>query len=79
MVVLTNVGDVAVSIGSIGTTGDFAETNDCGSSLTPGAECKVSVTFTPEKEGARRGHLAFAHNGSGPQGIPLTGMGVPRS
>lgn len=44
---LTNTSSAPVSISSITTTGDFAQTNNCGSSVAAGASCLISVTFTP--------------------------------
>src|SRR5205807_8040797 len=63
---------------SIAVTGDFAQTNNCSSTLAPGASCTVSVTFTPRMTGTRSGTLTVsddASNGS-PQSTSLSGTGV---
>jgi len=47
---LSNLGPGNLNISSIAITGvnasEFAETNNCGSSLTPGASCTINITFT---------------------------------
>jgi hypothetical protein len=55
---------------------DFAETNDCGTSVAPGASCGISVTFTPRAIGLARGWLAISDDGGGsPQLVSLSGDG----
>src|SRR6266700_1364920 len=44
---LTNTGNGPLNISSISASGDFAQTNTCGTSVAAGAQCTVSVTFTP--------------------------------
>ena len=56
-VTLTNSGTGAMSIGSIGASGDYAATHDCGSSLAAASSCTISTTFTPTAAGARIGTL----------------------
>ena len=51
-VTLTNTGNATLLITSIATTGDFSQTNTCGTSVAAGANCVVNVTFTPTKKGA---------------------------
>jgi hypothetical protein len=76
-VTLTNGGSGALSISTIATTGDFAETNNCGASLAAGASCSVSVTFVPTATGTRTGSLSFTDNAAGsPQNVPLSGTGT---
>ena len=74
----TNTGTVTVSITSIavvGTnSGDFTETNTCGTSLAVGASCAISVTFTPTVIGPRAASLSVSDNASGsPQSLGLVG------
>ena len=69
------------SISSIALTGvnagDFAETHTCGSSLTPGASCNISVTFRPTVTGTRTAKLSITDNAAGsPQKVALSGSGV---
>ena len=75
-VTLTNTGNGALSITGISASGDFAETNTCGSSVAAGASCAISVTFTPTATGTRTGAVSIADNAAGsPQTISLTGTG----
>ncbi len=76
-VTLTNVGDFAINLSSIAATGDFSQTNNCGTSIAPAASCAVSVVFSPTVAGTRAGTLTFSDNASGsPQTVSLTGTGV---
>ena len=75
-VTLTNSGAAALNITSIAASGDFAETNTCGASVAAGANCTISVTFTPTAGGSRAGTLTITDNASGsPQTVSLTGAG----
>jgi hypothetical protein len=76
-VTLTSSGFAALTITSIGTTGDFAQTNNCPSSLAPGNSCSISVSFTPTALGSRSGSLVLADN-AGSQSVSLTGTGTGR-
>lgn len=74
---LSNIGNAALSISQIATTGDFAETNNCGASLAAGASCTVTVTFTPTAIGARSGTVTVTDDAStSPQTASLTGTGI---
>jgi hypothetical protein len=74
---LTNTGNGALSIISIATAGDFAQTNNCGSTVNAGASCTINVTFTPTATGTRSGTIRITDNASGsPQRLLLTGTGV---
>jgi hypothetical protein len=78
---LTNTGNAALSITSFAVTGtnasDFAQTNTCSNSLVAGANCTISVTFTPSASGARAAALSIADNASGsPQTVSLSGTGT---
>ena len=76
-VTLTNGGAAPLAIASIATSGDFAETNDCGSSLSIGKACTVDVTFAPTADGVRSGMLSFTDNASVvPQALILSGAGT---
>jgi hypothetical protein len=75
-VTLTNPGDLAVNITNITINGDFAQTNNCGTSLAAGANCAVNVTFTPTVRGARTGVLSLTSSSPGtPPVISLSGTG----
>jgi hypothetical protein len=59
-VTLSNPGTVtSLDTTSFHITGDFAQTNDCGSSLGPLSSCTLHVTFTPTVAGTRTGTLDF--------------------
>jgi hypothetical protein len=76
-VTLTNVGSATLNISSITASGDFSISNNtCGATVAAGANCAVSVTFTPTKKGARKGTLSFNDNAPGsPQTVALSGTG----
>ena len=74
---VTNSGSSAVSVSGVSTTGDFAQTNTCGSSIAAGTSCTVSVTFHPTAAGTRTGTLTLATSDpSGPTTVSLTGTGT---
>ncbi len=79
-VTLTNTGSGTLSITSIrisGTNaGDFAQSNNCGKSVAPGASCTISVTFAPTAIGIRRAAIAITDNAkNSPQQVNLSGSG----
>src|SRR5207302_6330224 len=73
---LTNSGTAVLNIASIAASGDFAQANNCGSSVAAGASCTISVTFNPTATGFRTGGVAITSDarGSVPV-ITLTGIG----
>jgi hypothetical protein len=74
---LSNSGNASLGIASITATGDFRETNTCGTSLAANASCIISVTFTPSAAGARTGTLSITDNApASPQSVSLAGSGV---
>jgi hypothetical protein len=74
-----NTGIAVVQIGRVQTSGDFAESNNCGTTLSPGASCTINVTFTPTTAGTRTGSVVITDDAAGsPQAIALTGN-VPSS
>jgi FG-GAP-like repeat/Abnormal spindle-like microcephaly-assoc'd, ASPM-SPD-2-Hydin len=76
-VTLTNAGAAPLAITSIAPSGDFEETNDCGSRISIGSACTVNVTFAPTAAGGRSGMLSFTDNGSVvPQALVLSGTGT---
>jgi hypothetical protein len=79
-VTVTNAGYSTTNIASISVMGtnasDFPETNTCGPTLAAGANCSVSVTFTPAAMGARSAAVNIVDDApSSPQTIALTGNG----
>jgi hypothetical protein len=78
---LTNVGASSLAIEKIAIIGagskNFHQTNDCGSSLAAGANCTISVTFTPSSGGAVSATLEVRYEGAGsPETVALSGTGV---
>jgi FG-GAP-like repeat/Cep192 domain 4 len=76
-VTLTNTGAASLTIMSLSTgTGDFAQTNNCPTSLSIGGSCTISVTFKPSAAVINVGSLMITDNAAGsPQSITLTGQG----
>jgi hypothetical protein len=55
---------------------DFGETHNCGTSLPPGANCTIDITFTPAIAGLRLGSLVVPDSVPGsPSRVALTGTG----
>jgi hypothetical protein len=76
-VTLTNQGNAPLLITGITTTGNFAQTNTCGSSVAAAGSCTISVTFTPTVVGTQVGTLTIADNAAGsPHGVILSGVGI---
>ena len=76
-VVITNTGTAAATITSITTTGDFSQTNNCGSSVGAAGSCTIMVTFAPTSTtNPRTGTLTIISSDSGsPHVVSLTGSG----
>jgi hypothetical protein len=76
-VTISNDGTSSVSVSSVSTTGDFAQTNTCGTSLAAGATCAVNITFSPTASGSRSGTLTVSTSDpNGPTNIGLSGNGT---
>ena len=76
-VTLRNTGNATLGITSIAPSGDFGQTNTCGTSVGAGANCTISVTFTPTATGTRTGAITITDSASGsPQTVSLTGSGA---
>ncbi len=76
-ITLTN-GDNPVTINSIAISGanagDFTQTNTCGTSLSAGAKCTITVTFMPTANGLRKASLTITDTAPGsPQVLNLSG------
>jgi uncharacterized protein (TIGR03437 family) len=80
-VTLSNSGSGVLNLASVAVIGananDFAQTNNCGTSVAAGASCALTVTFTPLWTGTRTASLSITTNASGsPHSVSLTGTGV---
>jgi hypothetical protein len=79
-ITLSNSGTASLSISGISTSGDFAESNNCGTSVANAASRSIQVIFTPAASGARAGSLTVQDNAAGsPQTVTLSGTGVGTS
>jgi hypothetical protein len=73
---LTNEQNTALNV-AIVTSGDFAETDTCGTSRAPSLSCTVSVTFAPTFPLTRTGSVTITDNAvNSPQTVTLSGVGV---
>ncbi len=73
---LTNDGNATLVISSIQISGDYAQTNNCPSSLGIGSSCQFQMTFTPTAGGVRNGTLSITDNAPGsPHTVSLSGSG----
>ncbi|MBZ5719889.1 MAG: choice-of-anchor D domain-containing protein [Acidobacteriia bacterium] len=76
-VTLTNNGTATLTISSIAASGDFGQTNNCGTSVGAGLSCTITVIFTPTTNGVRTGSISITDNAPGsPQMVPLNGRGT---
>ncbi len=79
-VTLTNNGTEPLIISKIVMSGDFSETDTCGTlpaTIAAGASCTLSISFTPSQVGKRSGGMTITDNaGTLQQSITLTGLGV---
>jgi hypothetical protein len=76
LVLLRNMGSSALSISSISATGDFAESDNCGTSVAASGGCTLSIVFTPTASGSRSGSVVIQDDAAGsPHTISLAGGG----
>ncbi len=76
-ITLTNAGSAPLSISSIASSGDFTQTNTCGSSVPGGsATCIIQVVFDPTSVGQETDQISITDNAGGTQGVTVLGNGV---
>lgn len=77
-VTLVNAGSAPLNISSITVSGQFSQTNNCGSVVPAGGgTCAIQVTFTPTQTGSVTDQVTITDDATGsPQTITLTGSGV---
>jgi hypothetical protein len=76
-VTLTNTGTTELKIKSMKASAEFAVTSTCGSAVAAGANCTISATFSPTKEGSVQGAISIIDSASSkPQVIELLGTGT---
>ena len=76
IVILTNPGGQAMSIARIDVTGDFLQTNNCGTSLAALASCTINIGFAPLGTGPLSGEFVLTSTAAtSPDRIQLGGTG----
>jgi hypothetical protein len=82
-VTVSNTGAMAFPLSGVGLAGtnaaDFAETNNCPSSVAVGASCLVSVTFAPATVGAMTASVVVSGPGGATYTVALSGTAVSLS
>ena len=72
-----NTGTVSASVSSIATSGNFTQTNTCGTTIPAAGSCTVNVTFTPTATGTRTGTLTVTSTATNnPTTVALSGTGA---
>ncbi len=77
---LSNTGNAPMLLSGVSIAGanasSFSETNNCGSSVSAGGSCTITVSFTPSTAGPLSGMLSVADNATtSPQSASLAGTG----
>ena len=81
-VTVVNTTDTAITITTIIldlglNPGDFAQTNNCPTTIESGANCQVTITFTPNGVGPKSAGLQVTDNSPAPnQSVNMTGTGT---
>jgi hypothetical protein len=79
---LTNTGlgllsSLGILINGTNASEFVMQTNTCGNTVAPGANCSIGVIFTPQATGSRSASLVFQDNANdSPQTVSLTGTGT---
>ncbi|MFL6448711.1 MAG: glycoside hydrolase domain-containing protein [Bryobacteraceae bacterium] len=77
VVTLSNSGNAALVISSIGSSGEFNENNTCKVAMKQNSTCTISVSFSPDATGSQSGSVTIYDNAPGsPHQISLTGIGA---
>jgi len=76
-VTLTNVAQSPLDISSIHAEGDYSQSNTCGSVVSAGSSCTITVAFSPASIGTIVGSVVITDTAANsPQTIVLTGTGA---
>lgn len=80
-VTLVDAGSAPLEIAGITASGDFSQTNNCGTLVSAGSgTCAIQVIFTPSQLGPVTNQITIADNAQGsPQTITVSGTGVTTS
>ncbi len=74
---LRNMGNSPLTITNLTITGDFSETDNCGTTVAAAGSCTFAVTFTPTQPGPRYGSIMIEDDAAGsPHFINLVGNGA---
>lgn len=74
---MNNQKNASLAISGITATGDFTQTNNCGTQLGSSVTCVINVTFKPSAMGSRSGTVVIAANTpESPYVQPLSGTGL---
>jgi subtilisin family serine protease len=74
---MNNQKSASLAITSISASGDFTQTNNCGTQLGPSLTCVINVTFKPAAMGVRSGSVVIASNvPESPHVLALSGTGL---
>jgi hypothetical protein len=77
IVTLTSASIAPLTISRVSVSGDFAESNDCGSLPGPTTSCQITVVFSPMTTGSRTGTLTIVDNApDSPQTVNLAGTAL---
>lgn len=74
-VTLSNTGNTALGVTSVSASGQYAQSNNCGSGVAAGASCVVNVTFKPTAMGSQAGTLTVV-TAAGTYSAALSGTGL---
>jgi len=75
-VTLQNLGEAALNITGVETSGEFVQSNTCPASLDVNDACTINVSFKPTNTGGQTGALSVTDNSSAsPRTVQLRGTG----
>ena len=76
-ITISNPSNTKFSVASITSSASFVQSNNCGASLSPGASCAVSVTFSPTTTGSQSGTVTITDSTRiSPLAVSVSGSGV---
>jgi len=79
-VTLSNVGSAPVVLSGVTASGQFAQINNCPTSIPVGSSCAIRITFSPTVAGNLFGSVTISDNAAGsPHTIALSGTGTGSS
>ena len=75
-VTVSNTGTATLNFSGIAASGDFAQTNTCGTGIAASSVCTISVTFTPQAaESYQAALFVYDSASNSPQTSSLLGTG----